>query len=113
MLNNIERLLLEIQGIDLLPEEGVIHLAESGLVAADIYDPSSRTAKRAILKTALSILESVANNPTLMRTYKADDITITDFATNLQNRIDQLERKIRQMSTNDNGDSSFFMLFSK
>lgn len=113
MINNRERLFLEIQGIELSPEEGLIHLEESGLDPDAEYNPSSPTSKRGILKTALSMLEALANNPTLMRTYKADDMTITDFATNLQNRIDQLERKIRQMSINDNGDSSFFMLFSK
>ena len=49
-----------------------------------------------ILKSALSILESVANQPALMKDYKQDDISISQFHENLQNRIDQLEIKIRR-----------------
>lgn len=112
-MTNLQRLLLECQGIELSQEEASIYLQENNLNHFDEYVPTSNTNKRAILKTALSVLESIANNPTLMRSYKSDDMTISDFATNLQNRIDQLDRKIRQLPTSEYADSSFFMLFSK
>ena len=112
-MTNLQRLNLEVQGIELTPEEATVYLAENGLVATEEYNPSSNTNKRAILSTALSILESLANNPTLMRQMKADDITISDFSDNLMNRIDQLTRTIRQMSVSDNNDSNLFMLFSR
>lgn len=96
-MNNTDRLLMEIKGIDLTPSEIEVYLQENNLVAAEEYNPSSNTNKRNILKTALAILESVANQPELMRNYKMDDITVSQFHENLQNRIDQLEMKIRQI----------------
>lgn len=113
-MNNLQRLQLEIQGIDLTHEEIQIYLAENGLSHYEEYNPSSNVSKRAIYQTALSVLESVANNPTLMKDYKQDDMTISAFHENLLSRIDQLERKIRQMPVNeDNSDSTFFMLFQQ
>lgn len=111
-MNNLQRLELEIQGIELTHEENQVYLAENGLKHYDQYNPESNKSKRAIYATALSVLESVANNPELMKNYKQDDMTISAFHENLMNRIDQLERKIRTMSvSDDNSDSSFFMLF--
>jgi len=111
---NSERLQLEIQGITLSQDELSIYLQENGLEPTLEYNPQSNVSKRNILKTALSILESIANNPSMMKSYKQDDITISQFAENLQNRIDQLERKIRQMANTDEySDTNFFMLFSE
>lgn len=110
-----ERLQLETQGITLSPDELSIYLAEEGITDPNAdYDPSSNLNKRQIYSAALSILNSVANNPSLMKSYKSDDITISDFADSIQNRIDQLERKIRMMSVTDdsNSNSSTFMLFN-
>ncbi|WP_328007487.1 hypothetical protein [Heyndrickxia sporothermodurans] len=61
----------------------------------------------------MSVLESIANNPSLMKTVKMDDTTISDFADSIQSRIDQLERKIRTLKTDDQiaNESNFFMLF--
>ena len=111
-MTNLQRLMLEIKGIDLDQNELIVYLEENGLKAHDEYNPQSATNKRNIYKTALSILESVANNPTLMRSYKLDDMTVTDFHENLLNRIDQLERKIRQMKTDEQEQQgNVFMLF--
>jgi len=113
-MTNLERLKIEIKGIDYTDDELSIYLQENDLNPNDIYDPNNKINHRNILKTALAILESVANNPTLMKTYKTDDMTITQFSENLQNRIDALERKIRQISINDTLDStgaSFTYLF--
>ncbi|QPA31427.1 hypothetical protein [Thermaerobacillus caldiproteolyticus] len=113
-MTNLQRLFLEIKGIDLDQNELIVYLEENGLKAHDEYISSSATAKRNIYRTALSILESIANNPTLMKTYKVDnDITISDFHENLLNRIDQLERKIRQMKTDEQEQTgNVFMLFN-
>lgn len=45
-----------------------------------------------------------------MKNYKQDDISVSQFAENIQSRIDQLERKIRTMKTDD--ETNFFMLFN-
>lgn len=111
-MNNLQRLELEVQGIELTHEEIQVYLAENGLNHYDEYNPKSNKSKRAIYSTALSILESIANNPTLMKNYKQDDMTISAFHENLLSRIDQLERKIRSMPvSDDNSDTNFFMLF--
>lgn len=110
-----ERLQLETQGITLSPEELSIYLLEEGITNPDAdYNPTSNADKRKIYSAALAILNSVANNPSLMKSYKSDDITISDFADSIQNRIDQLERKIRMMAVTDdvNSNSSTFMLFN-
>lgn len=111
-MTNLQRLLLEIKGIELDQNEIAVYLAENGLNPHDEYIPSA-TNKRNIYKTALSILESIANNPSLMKTYKLDDMTITDFHENLLARIDQLERKIRSMKTDEQEQQgNVFMLFN-
>jgi hypothetical protein len=112
-MTNLQRLLLEIKGIDLDQNELIVYLEENGLKAHDEYNPQSATNKRNIYKTALSILESIANNPKLMKTYKFDDMTVSDFHENLLNRIDQLERKIRSMKTDEQEQTgNVFMLFN-
>lgn len=113
-MTNLERLQLETKGISLTLDELSVYLAEEGVTnPEDEYDASSSIAKRKIYSAALAVLNSVANNPALMKSYKQDDITVSDFADSLQNRIDQLERKIRTMTINelDNG-SNTFMLFN-
>ncbi|QUL57357.1 hypothetical protein KDC22_13315 [Paenibacillus tritici] len=110
-----ERFQLETQGITLSSAELSVYLAEEGVIDPETeYSPSSNVDKRNIYSAALSVLNSIANNPSLMKTYKSDDITISDFADSLQNRIDQLERKIRMMAVTDdtNSNSSTFMLFN-
>ncbi|MBE2924750.1 hypothetical protein HPJ95_09595 [Anoxybacillus flavithermus] len=112
-MTNLQRLMLEIKNIDLDQNELIVYLEENGLKAHDEYIPQSATNKRNIYKTALSILESIANNPTLMRSYKLDDMTVTDFHENLLSRIDQLERKIRSMKTDEQEQiGNVFMLFN-
>lgn len=110
-MTNLERLALETKGINLTEEESSIYLLESGLSPNEQYNPSSATNKRNIYRAALSILESIANQPSTMKDYKEDDISVSQFAENIQNRIDQLERKIRTMKTDEQSDSNFFMLF--
>jgi hypothetical protein len=112
-MTNLERLQMEIKDIVLTEAEKEVYLQENSLSPDGEYNPQSIINKRNILKTALSILESIANNPTTMKNYKKDDITISKFSENIQNRIEQLERKTRQMSINDEmSDSNYFMLFN-
>ncbi|MGG4506854.1 hypothetical protein ABEP00_17070 [Heyndrickxia sporothermodurans] len=112
-MNNLQRLQLETKGINLDQSELTIYLQENDLNPFEEYNPQSATSKRNIYRSALSILESVANNPTLMKSIKMDDTTISDFAESIQSRIDQLERKIRTLKTDDQiaNESNFFMLF--
>jgi len=110
-MNNIQRLYMEIKDIELDDNEVCIYLKENGINPYDSYVPTNAQLKRNIYLTALQILESLANNPTLMNSIKIDDMTVSAFYDNLMSRIDQLEKKIRQMNINDNG-SSIFLLYN-
>lgn len=109
---NKQRLLMETSGIILSDDEIQIYLSEAGLTDASInYDASDPSVKKKIYQAALAILNSIANDPAAMKNYKLDnDLTISQFAENIQARIDQLERQIRQMPT-QRTDSNMFMLF--
>ena len=96
-----QRFKMEIQGIDLFNDELTIYLQELRLNEYDNYDPTSNTQKRKILQAALSVLESIANNPQSLKNYKIDDMTISQFYENLQTRIDALQKKIRQIPNDD------------
>jgi hypothetical protein len=98
---NIDRLKMEIKGVNITDEEIIIYLQENDLKDTDTYDPNSKTNLKNIYRTALSILESIANNPTGMKNYKTEDISITHFQNNLMQRIDYLNRKIRLMPDDD------------
>lgn len=111
-MTNSERLLMEIKEINLTPDEVTVYLMENDLTANNEYNPESVTNKRNIYKSALSILESIANQPSQMKNYKKDDISVSQFAENIQNRIEQLERKIRQMRIDDTKpETNTFILF--
>ena len=115
-MTNIDRLEMETKGITLTPDELDIYLQENGLASNTDYNPASNTNKRNILKTALSILESIANQPQLMKSYKQDDISVSQFHENLMARIDQLERKIREIPNDElayQDGASFFYMFSE
>lgn len=112
-MNNLQRLELETQGISLTQNELSIYLEEVGLNPTTAYEPSNQSNKIQIYQAALSILESIANNPTLMKSVKLDDMTVSDFADSIQSRIDQLERKVRTMKqeVQSANETNFFMLF--
>lgn len=109
-MNNLQRLQMETKGIDFQEAELMVYLAENGLDAQAMYNPQSMTDKRAIYATALSMLESVANNPNMMKSIKIDDMTVSEFHENLVKRIDQLTNKVRTMRT-DSSNSDVFMLY--
>lgn len=113
-LNNLQRLELETKGIKLEQDELTIYLQENDLQPFTEYNPSSNTNKRNIYKSALSALESIANDTNRMQTIKLDDMTLSYFHQNLMNRIDQLEHKIRNLKTDEQiqNESNFFMLFA-
>lgn len=100
-MNNLERLKMEIRDINIDDDELIVYLMESDLTHTAEYDPQSNTNKKAILQTALAVLESIANSPATMKNYRTDDIAITHFATNIQQRIDYLTRKIRLMPSDE------------
>ncbi|PEO37006.1 glutathionylspermidine synthase [Bacillus wiedmannii] len=110
-MDNIERLQMEIGGMELPYEELFVYLEEEGINGDAIYNASSKANKKTIYSTALAILNSIANQPHLMKNYRQDDMTIDSFAKYLQARIDQLEKKIRQMPIEDSAPSNFFNLF--
>lgn len=112
-MTNLQRLQMEIKGIELDQQELLIYLEEHNIKGHEQYNAQSATNKRNIYATALSILESLANNPQGMKSYKLDDMTISQFHENLLARIDQLERKVRNLKTDEQveANSDFFMLF--
>lgn len=113
-MNNLERLNLEISELNLPVTTKEVYLQEEDLTPYDEYSPVN---KRAILKTALSILESIANSPSTMKDYKIDgDISVSSFAENLEARIRNLSHKIRSMKDSDEiyqDGASTFNLFSR
>jgi len=112
-MTNLQRLLMETRGINIEQDEASIHLQENDLHPHEEYSPQSATTKRNIYRTALSILEGIANNPQTMKNYTIDDTSVSYFHNNLITRIHDLERKIRVMQDDDTKDSgNFFMLFS-
>lgn len=114
-MNNKERLQLEIKGIKLTENEIDVYLLENNLNASDVYNPQLASNRRAIYATALSVLESTANNPTMMKSIKVDDMTVSEFHENLMKRIDQLQDKINKMPIDDNGSgnsASYFLLYN-
>lgn len=112
-MNNLQRLQMEVEGVKLDQPKLSIYLQENGLQPYDKYKADSATSKKLIYQSALSVLESIANSPQYMKDYKHDDMTVSDFSVNIQNRIDQLERKIRKLKTDEQleNESNFFMLF--
>ncbi|MFB5281909.1 hypothetical protein [Peribacillus sp. Hz7] len=113
-MNNLQRLELETKGIKLEQDELSIYLQENNLQPFDEYNPSSATSKKRIYQSALSVLESIANDVTRMKVVKVDDMSVSDFSDSIQSRIDQLERKIRNLKTDEQlqNESSFFILFA-
>ncbi len=113
-MNNLQRLELETKGIQLSQSELTIYLQENNLQPFDEYNPQSATNKKMIYQSALSILDSICNNPVNLKSYRLDDMTVSDFAESLMARIDQLDRKIRLLKTDEQiqNESNFFMLFS-
>lgn len=106
---------MEITNINLTDTELEIYLQEAGLTPTTEYDPTSNTNRRNILKSALAVLETIANDPQSMKNYKQDDLTVSQFHENLQSRINYLERKIRQIPNDDEiyqDGASFFHMFS-
>jgi len=102
----LDRIKLELQDITFTDTELTVLAQENGISNPALeYDPTSNTAKRAIYSTVLSVLEAIANNPNLMKNYKNEDISIMDFAESIQNRIAQLERKIRLLPADDVSDN--------
>lgn len=109
-MNNIQRLQMEIKDITIDDNELIIYLQENGLHPHQAYDATSHSNKRGIYASALQVLESIANNPTMMSAIKIDDMTVSTFHENLMARIDQLERKLRTMPKSDSN-SNIFMLY--
>lgn len=101
-MTNFERLQMEIPNISSLDAQASIYLQENGLDPNTTYNPDSKTNLKQIYKAALNVLESIANDPAGMKNYKQDDTSVSAFAENLQARIDQLSRKIRQLPDDDN-----------
>lgn len=110
-MTNKERLLLEVSGVELNDKEVEVYLQENGVSANDKYDASSNLNKRAIYNSALAILNSIANQPHTMKSYKQDDMSVYDFAKFIQKRIDQLTSTIQSMPTTDSKPSNYFNLF--
>ncbi|KAF1304935.1 hypothetical protein BAU16_01305 [Enterococcus sp. JM9B] len=106
----IDRLKMEIEGITLADDQATVYLAENSLSANEEYNPAIPAQKKAIYQTALSVLQSIANNPATMKNYKQDDMNISSFAKFLQSRINQLTNTIQAMPDTSEP-TNFFNLF--
>lgn len=107
----IERVKMEIRGCEELTDQQLsIYIVENGLDPTGEYNPESMNEKKSIYAVALNVLESVASDITLMKRIKLDDMEVSDFHENLLSRIVTLEKKLRQMKS-ENNQSDIFMLF--
>jgi len=115
IIHNLQRLQMETKGVTLEQAELIIYLEENDLAAFTEYNPQSATNKKNIYQSALSILESIANNPEHMRNIKDTEMSVSDFSDNLQSRIDQLEYKVRKLLTDEQAsiNTSIFTLFNE
>lgn len=113
-MNNLDRLKMEIKSIQMNDVELTIYLNEAGLNANDEYSPTDKQNTIKIYDAALSILESVANDTNMMKTYKMDDISVSNFHEQLMKRIDQLSDKITKIKREENkkNESNYFVLWS-
>lgn len=107
-MNYLERVRMELQGIDADTETLTVYLLENGILDPLVEYQASE--KRSILKTVLNVLESLANDPNLMKNYKLDDVSVTQFHRNLSNRIETLKREISNMDM-QNENRQWSMLF--
>lgn len=112
-MTNLERLKMEIKGVKTPDEELEIYLMENDL-ESNIEYVASNTNKKAIYQTALSVLESIANNPSMMKDYKTKDISVSNYHENLLKQIESLNIKIRNMVDDDyvsENDAQFINIF--
>ena len=111
-MTNLERFNIELGDMSSKITDDVkqVYLMEADL---DFNNEYTKENKVNIYQATLSFLNSLANNPQAMREYKTDDLTISSFAENIQNRIEQLEQSIRKMKIEQKNKSDFFMLFNK
>ena len=113
-MNNLQRLQMETKGIELQQDELIIYLEENNLSPFVEYKVDSATSRKYIYQAALSVLETVANDITRFANKQHEDFNVSDFSVSIQNRIDQLERKIRKLKTDEDiaNETNFFMLFA-
>ncbi|WP_342440603.1 hypothetical protein MHB65_12980 [Lysinibacillus sp. FSL K6-0075] len=108
-ITNLQRLKMDINGIELDDTQLTVYLAENGLQATAQYNTDDTSNLKGIYATALSVLEGLANNPTMMKAIKLDDMTVSEFSDNIMKRIDQLDNKIRQIKVSNNSSSTFLL----
>ncbi len=111
-MTNLERFNIELGDMSgkITDDVKQVYLMESDL---DFNGEYVKENKVNIYQATLSFLNSLANNPQAMKSYKTDDLTISSFAESIQNRIDQLEQSIRKMKIEQKNKSDFFMLFNE
>lgn len=101
---------METKGIKLTQQELIIYLKENGLDPHAPYEADNRNSQKAVYSTALSILESLANNPENFKNIKMDDMSVDSFSESIHRRINYLTRKIRTFKV-DVRDTDTFILF--
>lgn len=109
-MNNLQRIEMETKGIKLTQQELIIYLQENGLNPHEPYHADNLVSQKAVYTTALSILESLANDPENFKNIKMDDMSVDSFSESIHRRINHLTRKIRTFKT-ETRDSDVFMLF--
>jgi toxin secretion/phage lysis holin len=105
----LQRIEMETKGIQLTQQELIIYLQENGLNPHDPYQADNANSQKAVYSTALSILESLANNPENFKLIKMKNMKVSQFSENLQRRINHLTCKVRRFKTKKDTDT--FMLF--
>lgn len=105
---NLSRLKMEIEGVDIPDNKLIVYLMENNLEFESEYTRSDRLN---ILKSALAVLNSLANNTNAMKKYSTGDISVTGYGEVIQNRISQLTRQVAELEYKAESGNSFVNMF--
>lgn len=95
-MTNLERLKLELAHKSYFTdEEYIVLLDENGLVANDTYNKATNQLE--LLQTVISILQALTNNIDLYRNIETEFTTTSSAYKNINDRIDELNKRIAQM----------------
>lgn len=111
----LERLKIELSNKDYFTDaEYEVLLQENNLIGTDAY--SKNTHQKQLLYTVIDVLEAVSNDVDLMRRVQTEFITTGDAYKWLQQRIEDIRKRIATIPTLDQAESdntSFSLMFTR
>lgn len=109
-MTNLERLKLELANKSYFTdEEYTVFLYENGLVAAETYIKD--TEESYLIKTVIAILQALSNNIDYFRSIETEFTTTSSAYKNLNNRIDELYKRLSLIPSYEPRTKSITYLF--